>query len=93
MEFPALELGFKLIKWYFLALMKMSFRFWITFFYDNGAYILALLFLICPNPPAYPYLWTLLVSVWSFAHFSVFFAYFLYVQFWVGSQSLKLKMK
>lgn len=46
MEFPALELGFKLIKRYFLALMKMSFRFWITFFYDNGAYILALLFLV-----------------------------------------------
>ncbi|XP_046449819.1 dolichyl pyrophosphate Man9GlcNAc2 alpha-1,3-glucosyltransferase-like isoform X2 [Daphnia pulex] len=58
-----------------------------------GSAVLALLFLICPNPPAYPYLWTLLVSVWSFAHFSVFFAYFLYVQFWVGSQSLKLKMQ
>jgi hypothetical protein len=58
-----------------------------------GSTVLAVLFLACPNPPAYPYLWTLMVSIWSFAHFLGFFVYFLYVQFLVGSQSLKLKMQ
>lgn len=58
-----------------------------------GCIVLALLFLTCPNPAAYPYFWTLLISVWSFAHFSVFFAYFLWLQFWVGSKALKLKLQ
>ncbi len=58
-----------------------------------GSVISILLFLTCPTPAAYPYLWTLLISVWSFAHFAGFFAFFLWVQFWAGPQSLKLKLQ
>ena len=58
-----------------------------------GSVVSALLFLTCPTPAAYPYLWTLLISVWSFAHFAAFFAYFLWIQFWTGHQSLKLKLQ
>lgn len=44
--------------------------------------IVSAITLTCPQPKAYPYLWTLIVSVCSFGHFVVFLAYFLYVQFW-----------
>lgn len=59
----------------------------------TGSAVLALLFLTCPNPAAYPFFWTLLISFWSFAHFSVFFAYFLWLQFGVGAKSLKFKLQ
>lgn len=58
-----------------------------------GSVLVAILFLTCPNPTAYPYLWTLLVSVWSFAHFGAFFVYFLWLQFVAGSRSMKLKLQ
>lgn len=57
-----------------------------------GCVVLTAVFLTCPSPPAYPYLWTLLVSVWSFIHFIAFFVYFLWVQFVSGAQSLKVKL-
>ena len=57
-----------------------------------GCVVLTALFLTCPTPQAYPYLWTLLVSVWSFLHFLGFFAYFLWVQFVSGTKSLKVKL-
>lgn len=58
-----------------------------------GSAFSATFFFTCQPPTAYPYLWTLLISVWSFAHFSAFFAYFLWLQFWAGHQSLKLKLE
>ena len=57
-----------------------------------GCSLLTVLFLTCPTPAAYPYLWTLFVSVWSCLHYFAFLFYFLRMQFWLGPQSLKVKL-
>lgn len=58
-----------------------------------GCAVLSVLSLTCPPPPALPYLWTLLVSGWSFLHFAGFLAYFLHVQFVAGAETLKVKVQ
>ena len=57
-----------------------------------GCVVLTVVFLTLPPPIAYPYLWTMLISVWSFAHFSIFLLYFLYVQFYHSAHCLKIKV-
>lgn len=56
-----------------------------------GCLVLAGVSLTIPPPSALPHLWTLLVSFWSFVHFSLFLAYYGYLQFVAGAQSLKMK--
>ena len=57
-----------------------------------GCSLLTVIFLTVPPPAAYPYLWTLFVSVWSCLHFFSFLFHFLQMQFWLGPQSLKVKL-
>lgn len=46
----------------------------------GGSTLLTLLSLTCTPPTSYPYLWTLLISLFSFGHFVAFFLYFLILQ-------------
>ena len=57
-----------------------------------GSAVLTALTLTCPPPDAYPYLWTMLVSVFSFAHFAAFFLYFLHLQFFHHHTVGKIKL-
>lgn len=57
-----------------------------------GCVALTVAFLTLPPPVMYPYLWTLLISVWSFVHFAAFLSFFLYVQFYHTAHCLKVKL-
>ena len=75
--------------------LKIDFNRWMTSlltFSVAGCTSLTVLFLTYPPPAMYPYLWTLLISVWSFVHFLGFFFYFLYVQFYCSAHTLKVKL-
>ena len=54
---------------------------------------LSLLSVLAPSPARYPYLWPLLVSVYACAHFSLYLARGLYLQFAAATQSNSLHLK
>jgi len=75
--------------------LKIDCNRWVTFgltLSAVGCVVLTVAFLTLPPPVMYPYLWTLLISVWSFVHFSAFLLYFLYVQFYHSAHCLKVKL-
>ena len=71
LAYNCLKFDFNRFKWLKLALAVSVI----------GSILLAVLALTCRPPAPYPYLWTLLISVFSFGHFSAFFLYFLWLQF------------